>query len=146
MALTPRLTTYSLDQVTLALGPIIMDGFQEGEAFTVETVELFAKVVGADGKVARYKKLDYSAAITIKLMQTSATNDQLSVLWNLAKRSKNGADIMPLFIRDNSGRTKFAAAEAWIAEQPKSVAFANDIQGREWVIHCAVLEQNVAGN
>lgn len=145
MAATPQTTTYDLDMMTIALGPILMDGFQEGEAVTIETPETFTMKVGADGKVTRSKTLNLSAIVTINLMQSSASNDLLGALHLLDRNAHNGAGISPLYIRDRSGRAVYTAAQAWIAKAP-DVSFGNEPAPRAWVIHCSRLNRIDAGN
>ena len=142
---TPQLTNYSLDQVTIALGPILFDGFQEGDAVTIETPDGFGMVIGGDGRVTRYKTLNRTATVTVKLMQSSAANDLSSGLYNLDVSAPNGAGVAPLFIRDGSGRSIYTAAQAWIQKAP-DVTFANEATSREWVIVCAKLVRSDGGN
>jgi hypothetical protein len=146
MALTPRLTNYGFDQVVFTLGGIIIDGFDEGEGFTISTEPGFTKKVGADGKVTRSKMMNRSATIELKLLQSSATNDALAALFNLDIAAPNGAGVVPLFIRDGSGRAVYKAAEAWIASAPADVAFGEEATTRTWMIDCAVLERFDGGN
>lgn len=143
---TPRLTTYDFDQVIFTLGPIIVDGFDEGEGFTVSTEPTFTKKVGADGKVTRSKKLDRTATIELKLMQSSAANDLLSALHELDRDNPNGAGVVPLLITDMSGRAVYKAAEAWIAAAPADVSFGNEASARTWTIDCAELQRFDGGN
>lgn len=146
MALTPRLTTYDLDRVIFTLGPIVVDGFAEGEGFSISTEPTFSSKVGSDGKVTRSKTLNRMATIELKLMQSSATNDQLSALHILDRDAPNGAGVVPLFIRDGSGRARYKAAEAWIESAPADVSFTNEADVRTWVIKVAQLERFDGGN
>lgn len=146
MAKTPKLTHYSFDQVTVALGPILMDGYQDGEGISIEQTEAgFTKHVGADGKVTRSKTLDKTATIYIRLMQTSAQNDPLSVLYQTDINAPNGAGVVPLYIRDRSGRSLHTAAEAWIEKAPDST-YDRTPTVRVWQIACAELVNFVGGN
>ncbi len=145
MAATPQTTVYDLDQMTIALGPILLDGFQEGEAVTIETPETFTMKVGADGKVSRSKTLNLSAIVTITLMQTSACNDLLGALHLLDRNAANGAGIVPLYIRDRGGRSVYTGAQAWIAKAP-DLTFGNEASPRAWVIHVSRLNRIDAGN
>lgn len=143
---TPRTTVYDLDQVVFALGPILVDGFQEGEGFTISTEPTFTMKVGADGKVTRSKTLNRTATIELKLMQSSAANDLLSALHILDRDTPNGAGIVPLLISDQSGRAVYKAAEAWIASAPADVSFGNEATPRTWVIHVSELQRFDGGN
>ena len=117
---TPQLTVYDFDQVSCLVGPIICDGFAEGEGIVIESASpIFTKYVGADGKVTRTKTLDRSGKVTITLAQSSLTNDKLSALALLDQSAPNGAGVGPLFIRDKSGRGLWAAEQCWVAEFPQ---------------------------
>lgn len=146
MANTPRLTTYEFDQVTVAFGPLLMDGFQDGEGVTIEQGQpTFTTHVGCDGKVTRAKTLDRTATVTIHLMQTSAQNDALSAVHIADRDSPNGAGILPLYIRDRNGRSLYTAAEAWIQKAPDAV-YDRTPTTRDWEIGVAFLEQFAGGN
>ena len=145
MALTPDLTIYDFDQVTCVFGPIIMDGFQDGEGITIEQEPTFTDKKGLDGKVTRSKTLDRRATITINLMQVSAANDLLSALHALDRDAPNGAGIVPITIRDRNGRAVFSAAQAWISQAPQ-VTFDQEATVRAWVIRCAKLNRVDGGN
>jgi hypothetical protein len=138
--------TYDADQVTVALGPIMLQGFQDGEGVTIEqAAETFTAVVGMDGQVTRSKTLNRMATITIKLMQSSTANDLLSALHILDRDAPNGAGVVPLYIRDRNGRSLYTAAQAWISAPP-SVTYDREATSREWVIQVARLERLDAGN
>lgn len=146
MATTPRLTTYQFDQVTVAFGPILMDGFQDGEGVEIEqTQATFTTHVGADGKVTRAKTLDRTATVRINLMQTSAQNDAMSAVHIADRDSPNGAGILPLYIRDRNGRSLHTAAESWIQKAPDAV-YDRTPTVRVWELGVAVLENFVGGN
>ena len=142
---TPTRTDYSPDRVAISLGPVLVDGYADGEFISVEIPDLFTKTVGTDGKVVRNRSLDRSATITFSLLQTSASNDALSVLYQLDLNAPNGAGVVPLTIRDLNGRTLLTAAEAWIAKAP-DVMYDREATSREWTIHCADLLVFVGGN
>lgn len=146
MATTPRLTTYEFDEVTVVFGPILMDGFQDGEGVTVEKPEpTFTTHVGCDGKVTRSKTLNRTATVTIHLMQTSAQNDALSAIHIVDRDAPNGAGILPVYVRDRNGRSLHAGVEAWIERAPDST-YDRTPTTRDWVIAVAFLEDFIGGN
>lgn len=146
MALTPHLTIYDADQVTVAFGPILLDGFADGEFVSIEpAAEVFTRYVGTDGKVTRSKTLRRDATVTINLAQSSAGNDALSLVHILDRDAPNGAGIHPLYIRDRSGRSLFTAAQSWIEAVP-TASFDREAGTRTWVIACAKLERIDGGN
>ncbi len=151
---TPRFTTYSFKHVTCAFGPIIIDGYQAGEGITVEhNADAYSLEVGIDGKATRSQIMNRSARVTINLAQSSAANDLLSAVYLLGVLGQDvngipvgpGADVAPLIIRDRNGRSKFAAAEAWIARAP-DITFDQPSTVRAWVIDCAFLDEFHGGN
>lgn len=143
---TARFTNYDFSQVTAVFGPIIMDGYQNGEGITIEhATDAFTKVVGIDGKVTRNKVLDRSARITIKLMQSSAANALLSVVYLADRAASNGAGVAPFTITDQNGSSVFFAAEAWIARAPE-VSLDQEVSVREWIFDVAFLDEFHGGN
>jgi hypothetical protein len=143
---TPRFQHYSFGDVTAAFGPIILDGYQDGEGITIEhTSDAFTLKVGIDGKATRCKVLDRSATITIKLMQSSAANDLLSAVYLADQAAPNGAGVGPFIIRDHNGRSVFTAAESWIARAPDAT-FDQEVSVREWKFGVAFLSEFHGGN
>ncbi len=146
MAFTPQTTTYDFDQVSCMLGPIIFDGYNEGEGISIEHSEAaFTMIVGADGKVTRSKTLNETAKITITLLQSSAANDQMAALLTLDRSTPNGSGIVPFWVRDRGGRSLFKAAEAWIEGPPQAV-FAREATARAWTICVSKLFRYEGGN
>lgn len=144
--MAPRLGIYDFDQVSVIFGPVVLEGFQDGEGVTIEPgAETFTMVVGADGHVARSKTLNKTATVTIKLLQTSACNDLLSALHNLDRDTPNGAGVVPLTIRDRNGRSLYFAPQAWISDAP-DVTFDREATAREWTVSCAFLARTDGGS
>jgi hypothetical protein len=138
--------TYSGDQITVAFGPILPTGLGPDEFVTIEQNEdTFTDEQGIDGEVVRSNNLDYRATIVITLMQTSATNDLFSALHNTDRKSKNGAGIATIYIRDRQGRSLHTGAKAWISKTPQR-AYARKAGTRVWTIRVAKLESFDGGN
>lgn len=145
MAATPQLTIYDYDQVSVLLGPILIDDFQEGEGVTIETPESFTMKKGGRGHVTRSKTLDNTSIVTITIMQSSASMDLLGALHTLDRNAPNGAGVVPLWIRDRGGRSLYTAPQAWIAKAP-DVTFGTEATPRAWIIHVAKLSRTDGGN
>lgn len=146
MAGTPNFTPFDLSEVSFIFGPVIIDGFAEGDACTIEPdAPFYTKYVGADGKVSRAASNNKCTKVTVRLAQTSFANDQFSALLNTDINAPNGAGVVPLAINDGGGRSLYAAAAAWISEAPAST-FGNEIREREWIIECGVTEMFIGGN
>ncbi len=146
MATTPRVTSYGFDQVVGVFGPVLFDGFQEGEGIEIEQVsETFTDHLGTDGKVTRAKTLDRRAKVRINLMQTSAQNAALSAIHIADRDAPNGGGILPLTIRDLNGSSLHFGAEAWISKAPDSV-YDRTPTVRTWEITVAYLENFVGSS
>lgn len=136
--------TFDPGQVTVSVDGITISGFADGTFIIAErTEESFTKVVGADGQVSRSKSNNRSGTFTITLLQTSPSNETLSAL--LARDEKNGNAIVPVLIKDNLGTSRLFTGTGWIQKMP-NVEYGKEISNREWVIDCAEMDFNIAGN
>lgn len=137
---------YDGDQVTVSIAGIPLSGYADGEFLTISfESNLFDDVVGTDGEVTRSKTNDRRATATVKLMQTSDSNDLLSALYNTDDRAPNGAGIGAFLVEDNQGRSIYSASECWIQKAP-DVSFDRTATEREWTIRIARLEFFQGGN
>jgi len=137
--------TYNPKQVTLSLGAKTMTGFMDGTFILAErNDQAFHLKVGSDGEGARAKSADQSGKVTLTLLQTSPSNDDLSAFANADELS--GAGEFPLLLRDASGRTLMSAVTAWI-QKFANTEFAKEVVGRQWVIETdQLLIANIGGN
>ena len=136
--------TYDPGQVSVTFGPIILSGFGDGEQIMVEpNVESFTLLMGAQGEGARTRSRDKSARVTVRILQTSETNDLLSAVQNLDRAAGEG--IFPLMVKDNGGRSLFLAESAWIVAPPSS-PFGSEAGVREWIFETDSMESLIAGN
>lgn len=136
------------DQISVIFGTHSVRGWAAGEFLTlVMESDDFSDEVGTDGDdVTRVKSNDRRATLTLKLMQTSDSNDILSAISNADIVAANGAGITALLIRDRStGRAIYRAAETWVAKAP-DVNYDRSAQPREWKIRIAKLERFDGGN
>jgi hypothetical protein len=133
-------------QVTIAFAGVQIVGFADGEFITIEqNANDFESVAGTDGRVATSRTNDRRATITIKLLQTSPSNDDLSTIRNAGINGPNGRHVGAFTVRDRSGRAVYRAAEAWI-QKPPSVSFDRTVTTREWTLECASLNRVDGGN
>lgn len=140
--------TYMPDEVTIAIGPVLIEsGFADGEFIRIEQEsDDTTDVVGTDGEVAVSRTNDRRATITVILMQTANANDGLSVLHGLTLNSPGMAGaIFPLLIRDRNGRAIYESEDAWVARAP-DVSFDRQAGPREWQIRAARLKRYDGGN
>ena len=137
---------YDPADVIVTVGHNDLEGFAPGSFVTITyNADAFATVVGARGDVTRSKSSNRTARVTVRLMQTSPSNDLLSTIHNLDLSSPNGAGVFTLAIRDSAtGRSVYAAVSAWIVKFPDTNFDATDTP-REWVIETDRLESFIGG-
>lgn len=136
--------TYSPKKFTVTAGPSIITGYAEDSFITVErNADQFALLVGADGEGARAASANKSGRITLRLIQTSASNDALSGLMQLDELTNFGQ--FPVFVKDLNGATVASAAEAWIVKWA-NIENGSGVGEREWIIETADLQMFVGGN
>lgn len=132
--------------MTVVVGGFIILGFADGEAIRISRDDdAFYKTVGVSGEVARRLSLNTAGSLTISLMQSSISNDDLSTLTALDYATGGLAGAVPVLVRDKSGRSVFASVFGWVKKLPDSV-YASDVGIREWTIDCAALLESLGGN
>lgn len=136
--------TYDFKQVAVIVGGVPITGFADGSSVTVEFDEQqFTKTTGSDGLTTRTKSNNYAGTVSITLQQSSRSNDALNALWQADRNSNAG--VVPILIKDNSGRTLWAAQHAWVQQMP-SQEFGKELSDREWVLDCDELTGTAGGN
>ncbi len=135
---------YDPKKVTITVGSHILEGFADGTFVTVSrTNQTWTVKSGASGEHARAKSNDRSGTIELTLMQTSASNDFLSLLMALDESSASGGKL-PFTLLDAHGKTAVGAAEAWI-RQPPSVEYGKELGDRVWTLEAGDIEFFVGG-
>lgn len=136
--------TYDPKQVSVLVNGIPIGGFADGTFIrAMRSNDMFTKQSGADGIVSRAKSNDLSGEITLTLAQTSPSNDVLSGIQLTDELSNNG--VVPVLIKDNSGRSIYVSAFAWIRKHTEA-EFGKEIANREWIFDCADLDTFTGGN
>lgn len=136
--------TYDPKQFTMIVGGAIMSGFADDDFVEVERDEdAFSKKVGVDGEVTRAKTNNKAGKITIRLMQSSSSNDELSAFALLDEASNKG--VVPVLARDASGRSVFASDSGWVRKFPKAT-YKKGVNVMEWVIDTGSLDIFEGGN
>ncbi len=137
---------YSPDEVDVLVAGVPITGWADGEFLTIEwTTDRFVSQVGTDGEVTRSRSGDYRATATIRLMQTSDSNDLLSALAASDRLARNGAGVGAFLVKDNQGRSLYTAANCWVRRTPNP-SFDREATEREWVIEIANLDDFTGGN
>lgn len=138
--------TYDPDRVSVIVGAAPIEGWQDGEFVTIEmSSPMFTDVVGVDGQVTRSKVMNRTATVTVKIMQSSKSNDILSGLLNADLAAPNGAGVVPFYMRDRSGRSLYTGVRCWVSEWP-TVTMDRGALVREWKIRVADMEMFLGGN
>lgn len=138
--------TYNADEVLIYFDGIQAQGFADGEFITIEQMaDQFTSVVGSDGEVARSKTNDRRVKVTLKLLQTSSTNAQLSAALNNDLNSPNGSGIGTCSVQDLNGASICSGSSAWITKMPDE-SYDRGAKSREWVIEIANGNRTVGGN
>jgi len=135
--------TYDAKKVIVSIGGIVLSGFADGAFVTVERdAETFTKQVGADGEVVRSRMRNTSGKVTVNLLQSSASNDLLSALWQIDEATGAGAGAF--LMKDLLGTTLAEAQNAWV-QKPPSVEMGKEAGDREWVFDTDALKLTVGG-
>lgn len=105
---------YSFSNVNAIFGILELEGFGEGDDVitVVPEKEQFADMAGAKGDVVRSQTNDNRATITVKLLQTSKSNKDLTVIYNSDKEA--GTGIAPFNIEDKETGETYTCLNAWI--------------------------------
>lgn len=124
--------TYDPKNVSVIVGGKIVGGFTDGTFINAERNEnMFNQKVGVDGIGTRAKSNNRSGKITITLHQSSPSNDDFSAIQIADEQSNSG--VVPVLIRDNSGRTLCSALTAWF-QKPANPEFGKEVANRVWVL------------
>jgi hypothetical protein len=126
------------NEYSLIWGTHQVKGFHEGDVITiVYDANSYNYLTGADEEAARINLVNNTVLITFLLMQTSLSNDYLSVAANID--SKTGGGAAQLLFKDNWGNTVGASPVSWIEKRPDQ-AFQGgqgaSIPSRSWAIRC----------
>lgn len=102
--------TYSPKLVIISFLGVNLTGFADGTFLTIAKNDDAMKLkVGADGESAVAISADESGKVTVTLLNTSPSNDFLSLQANLRARG-------PLQAKDLSGRMLSGTDDAWVSK------------------------------
>lgn len=134
---------YDPTQVGIIVGTSPMNGFAEDSMITIEMEDpQYSISTDISGEATRFKVNKSIAKVTIRLTQTSPSNDLLSSYVEADRVSNAG--VFPLMIKDNNGTSLFTSTAAFI-EQVPSMEFANENKNREWVIKATNVTKFIGG-
>ncbi len=129
------LGTYDPKKVLVIFGGYEIKGFAEDSIISVKPLgEGIGSIVGCDGSVVRTISNDNRHEVTLYLNMASSSNDVLSVIH--ARDKSVGDGVLPLVIKDLSGRTTFVDTQAWIVNEPE-IGRSKEPDDVEWTLHTA---------
>lgn len=136
--------TYNPKKVIVIFGGMPIKGFSEDSIIEIEPMgDGITSVVGCDGEVTRSIDPDTRCKVTLKLKASSESNDFLSTT-HLADRN-TGKGILPLLVKDLSGRTTFFASQAWVTKFP-NVTKEKESGDNDWGLETGPADLFVGGN
>ncbi len=135
----PKVKTYDPKKVMAIFGPVVITGYAEDTFINIETEgDGITAVVGCDQEIVR--SIDPGSIvkkITFSLLQSSDSNDQLSIIHDTDNQA--GAGLLPLAIKDLSGRLMVMSDQAWISKKPSVNRGKSATDGKcQWVLFAAV--------
>lgn len=123
---------YDIAQVDVIFAGFPISGFQEDTVIEVEfDDDHYTIVKGVDGDVSRSRVVAKTATITLKLMNTSRSNADLTAVYLLGGPGSGTADVAPLLIRDRNGVSLFATDTCWV-HKPPQITHGGKANARDW--------------
>jgi hypothetical protein len=123
---------YDPAQVDVIFAGFPLSGFQEDSIIEVEFDDDHYEIVkGVDGDVSRSRRVAKTATVTVKLMNTSRSNADLTAVYLLGTPGSGSADVAPLLIRDRNGVSLFATDTAWV-NKPPGITHGGKANARDW--------------
>lgn len=134
-----KVKTYDPKKVMAIFGPVVLTGFAEDTFINIETDgDGITAIVGCDQEIVR--SIDPGSVmkkITFSLLQSSDSNDLLSAIHDVDNQA--GAGLLPLAIKDLSGRLLMMSDQAWITKKPSVNRGKSASDGKcQWVLLAAV--------
>ena len=139
------LNTYSPSDVLVSLAGLhTVTGYADGTFIEIKKLgKPFETQRAMDGDISRIYHEDKGYKVKLTLMQSSSSNNILSMLYNVDLATRLGK--FPLIIKDGSGSTTFVSLTTWIEEQPE-VKFASTLSTYTWEFGCSDAILSIGGN
>lgn len=136
---------YDPAQMEASLGGKLIQGFAEGSMIEVEFAsDDYETKVGTKGDVGVARIYNPVATVKLRLMQTSASNDDLSDLRADSRAASATGFASAFSLRDASGTTVIRGT-AFIQKRP-TTSFSNTIETREWTLTLIESDSYIGGN
>ena len=124
--------TFSFTNVNVIFGILELQGFADGDdVVNIEyEADQFNDLAGAKGDVVRSQTNDNRCTITVKLLQNSGSNKELTALYNADRET--GIGVNPLVVEDKETGEVYVVNNAWIKKYPTIIRGQN-INIMEWI-------------
>lgn len=130
---SPIPKVYNADEVLCELFGHVCEGFAEGSLLEIDDNEDAIKAyVGTTGEVALSRVSNPLAILTLRLAQTSASNDVLSAQLRATRAGIGLSGTGPATVKDMNGRTE-VDGRAIVMKAPK-ITMGPMASEREWKI------------
>lgn len=128
----PEFKTYSFSNVNVIFGILELQGFAEGDDVVVIEPETdqFLDMAGAKGDVVRSQSNDNRCTVTVKLLQNSGSNKELTTVYNADKEL--GTGVAPMVVEDKETGETYVINNAWIQKYP-GVTRGQGVKSMDWV-------------
>jgi hypothetical protein len=137
--------THNVNAWSVACGTAPISGWGPQDAFTATPVsDAMGDEIGIDGDVTSFIINDDRWDVSLKLQESSPSNDILTALYLANKASANGTAYFTFLAQDNNGRTKLSGSKAWIMKLPP-VTVSGGVNVREWGIRVADMAVFIGG-
>ena len=123
---------YSFSNVNVIFGILELQGFADGDdVVTIENeADQFNDMAGAKGDVVRSQSNDNRCTITIKLLQNSGSNKELTVVYNADREL--GTGVAPMIVEDKETGETYVINNAWIQKYP-TVTRGQNVNTMDWI-------------
>ena len=136
------LGTFSVKDLDVIAGVYPITGFDDDMIRVSQNEDISSSKQGASGEVCRILRVKPLRTITLSIMQTSISNDYLSILLNIDRKLNK---TVPFTVLDRSGRTVMEAPYSWVMKFA-DFDFGGEHKVREWTLEAVVGFINIGGN
>lgn len=122
---------FSFTNVNVIFGILELQGFADGDdVVNIEfETDQFADLAGAKGDVVRSQTNDNRCTVTIKLLQNSGSNKELTAAYSLDRET--GVGIAPMVIEDKETGETYVINNSWISKYP-TVTRGQGVNSMDW--------------
>lgn len=130
------LKTYSPQSVRVAYGGFPLTGMADGEFLNISlNADLTDEVIGAQGDVGITKIANFTATITLTLLQNAEANIYLMGMYSVMQRADDVAR-PNMTIRDPSGSTLYECRDVHL-KRASDVVLSDGQNSKQWTFFCS---------